>query len=68
MPVQFIVISTQPCIATRYQLAFSLQTALELLGLSDKYDFPELKGLLEDKLKSITDLTNALQFYFYADL
>ena len=36
--------------------------------MSDKYDFPELKGHLEDKLKAITDFTNALQFYFYADL
>ena len=47
---------------------FSVQTALELLGLSDKYDFPELKGHLEDKLKAVTDFSNALQFYFYADL
>ena len=44
------------------------QTALELLGLSDKYDFPELKSHLQDRLKAITDFTNALQFYFYADL
>ena len=47
---------------------YFFQTALELLGLSDKYDFPELKGHLEDKLKAITDFSNALQFYFYADL
>jgi hypothetical protein len=49
-------------------LLFSFQTALELLGLSDRYDFLELKGLLEDELKSITDCTNALQFYFCANL
>ena len=36
--------------------------------MSDKYDFPELKGHLEDRLKAITDFSNALQFYFYADL
>ena len=47
---------------------FFFQTALELLGLSDKYNFPELKGHLEDKLKAITDFSNALLFYFYADL
>ena len=46
----------------------TLQTALELLGLSDAYDFPELKSKLEDRLSSITGLSNVLQFYFYADL
>ena len=45
-----------------------MQTALELLGLSDAYDFQELKTKLEDRLSSITALSNVLQFYFYADL
>ena len=49
-------------------IIFFFQTALELLGLSVKYDFPELKDHLEDKLMAITDFSNALQFYFCADL
>ena len=44
------------------------QTALELLGLSDAYDFQELKSKLEESLSVITDFSNVLQFYFYADL
>ena len=45
-----------------------MQTALELLALSDAYDFQELKSKLEEVLSSITDFSNVLQFYFYADL
>lgn len=36
--------------------------------MSDAYDLQELKDKLQDRLSSVTDFSNVLQFYFYADL
>ena len=46
---------------------FIFQSALELLGLADRYGFEELKTALQERFSAILDESNALQLLFYAD-
>ena len=45
-----------------------MQTALDLLGLADRFDFQDLKVALEKHLCSITNIAIVLCFLYYAEL